>query len=149
MWLRLVTRFLLLALVLSSFAFAKSFTDEDLNYLMKVLPGGIVYVWSPHMPYSMKGIRIIQAVGDRLRLPVFLLVDPHANRTLALDAQRIFQLGDKDMRPVGSWTLIQRNITTQFPSVVVFKNGNLRGGTIPGVKSEEHYLKLIERQLQR
>ena len=51
-------------------------TDRDLSRLVNKNSQGLIYVWSPGMPLSVRGISEIRRVANDLNLPLKIVVDP-------------------------------------------------------------------------
>lgn len=116
-----------------------AFSDASLNELLKKYRRGIIYVWSPNMPFSVQGMDVIRAAGRRMKIPVFMLADPHASR---VDVNRVVA-----SLPNESFELFQRGVGVHYPTIVMFKNGRIVGPSLPGVKSESIYQELILERL--
>lgn len=124
-----------------------AFTDDYLRTLVKHYPAGIVYSWSPHMPLSFERIESIRKAARKLQLPVFYVLDPHADRRLARSAARGAKLDDKSLLRMESFELFQRGMLVHYPSVLVFARGKVRGKLIPGWKHEATYVSWVKERL--
>lgn len=134
------------------------FSDQSLETLLKQnVNGGLIYTWSPQMPYSVNAFPAILRASKKLNLPLKLLVDTNApisdTRVLfsALEGTKVtrsqkLQLINQS-EPNNSKALIDQGGYLHFPSLAVYKNEKLLPGMILGAKSVGDYLDLIEKVL--
>lgn len=118
---------------------AAQFTDAALARLLdaETLPGvsGILYIWSPHMPYSVQGLAEVLALGKRLELTVVPLLDPDADAGLAARVVQARHLPREVLRPMRSNRLLERGVTLHYPTLVLFREGRLLESMLPGYVS--------------
>lgn len=124
-----------------------AFTDERFRTLVRQHGAGIVYSWSPHMPLSIERVQAIREAGKQLGLPVFYVLDPHADRELAQSTAREYGLDAEALRPMESIELFNRGMLQHYPSVLVFAEGKVRGNLIPGWKHEATYVSWVQERL--
>ena len=122
---------------------AASFTDQTLRSLLQKVPAGILYAWSPGMPLSIERVASIREAGRLLRLPVFYILDPHADRALARRTAEGNGLSAADLRPMESIELFNRGLLQHYPSALVFSRGKIRGTLIPGWKDQNTYVSWV------
>lgn len=124
------------------------FSDDDLEDLLRSRrAGGLIYVWSPHMPYSVKGLRDMAVLGARVGMPVTPLLDPYAETTLSVRVVQEAELPREALRSLASPTLFARGATLHFPTLLVFAHGRLAEQMLPGYTSPAVYETFIEEQL--
>lgn len=124
------------------------FTDHDLETLLaSSRAGGLIYIWSPHMPYSVKGLREIRAVGERLDLTVTPLLDPQADAALSASVVDEEALPFTALRYLKSTKLFERGATLHFPTLLVFSHGRVSQQMLPGYTSPAVYEAFIKNQL--
>lgn len=124
------------------------FSDVDLEELLLSTPaGGLIYVWSPHMPYSVKGLRDIADIGGRVGLSVTPLLDPYAEARLSARVVEEAGLPPAALRSLNSPALFDRGATLHFPTLFVFAHGRLAEHMLPGYTSPAVYEAFIEEQL--
>jgi hypothetical protein len=124
------------------------FTDEHLRTLARKHKRGIVYAWSPHMPFSVNGFATIKKAAAKLGLEVFPVLDPGADATAARAAVEKNGLDQSAMMRMESTELFERNMPNHYPSVIVFSGGKVVGPTIPGFKESDTYVGLIAQSLK-
>lgn len=104
------------------------FSDKDLSAFIQKNKTGIIYVWSPRMDLSVKGIKEIQAAAIEKKLPLLILVDKDISETERMKLEK--SLGKDVTRTVDSFEFKMRQVQLHFPAVLVFKNQKI----LPGVK---------------
>ena len=101
---------------------------------------GVIFVWSPLMPLSRRGIQEIHSATEDLGISLTVVeassIYEHAE-TVAGGA------GGPSTDPLVE-SLIARGATTHFPAVVLHREGDLLGGAILGFKTAETYRRMIE-----
>lgn len=131
------------------------FTDRDLRELVENNSRGVVYIWSPNMPYSFQrrlngksGIEILRELGQKMGLKVTVILDPSASAGYArqLVSQNSY-MKPESLRSAQSLELSLRSMRTHFPALVVYANGRLSRHGYPGLGTEEEYAKYIRGEL--
>ena len=138
---------IVLAVGLSLTAHSSEFTDRDLHQLLESGRSGILFSWSPHMPLSMKALAILQRLAHPLHLNIIPVLDPDADIKMAQVVSIKHRLGSPSLRKIASSELLELGLGIHFPAVLVFRNGKIRGGVIPGSKEPQIYRKLILREM--
>lgn len=110
----------------------RDFDDHDLAALLAGGARGVIYLWSPHMPYSVQGARDVHRVAADLGLTAVLLLDPYAEPALTEQVLRAQRLPASAARRVRARALLERGVTQHFPTVVVFERGRLDAQMLPG-----------------
>lgn len=115
-----------------------AFTDADLKKLLaqsaRHHSSGIIYFWSPHMNYSVTGVKEMKKIAHDMHLEVTFLLDPKAALNLNKQVQREQNFPNAYMRTVESRELLDRHIMLHFPSMVLYSNGKLMSHWLPGYK---------------
>ncbi|MDH3715201.1 MAG: hypothetical protein OET44_15305 [Gammaproteobacteria bacterium] len=110
----------------------QEFNDRDLALLLENGARGVIYLWSPHMPYSAQGASEVQRVAAGLGVKSVLLLDPYAEPALTdlvLQSQR---LPHSAARRVRAEALLSMGATQHFPTAIVFERGRLDVRMLPG-----------------
>jgi hypothetical protein len=122
-------------------------TDDQVNAILAGGPAGVFYAWSPHMPLSVDGLNEILAAGQRLDIPVTLVLSRHANSRYARDRASGLQLPDGAFRISHSIELEMRDFNVHAPAILVYDNGRFVSPVIPGFRYAADYEALIVRFL--
>lgn len=120
-----------------------AFTDDTLKRLLDTRPAGVIYAWSPHMPYSLVGIDTIRSVTKKLGIALTLVMDPNADETFAKD-QAKGKVHPSGFSRIESIELLNRGMTMHFPSLLVYAKGKFVSPLYPGVKSKKDYESFIK-----
>lgn len=142
---------------------ARALTDHDVLDLVKKNPVGVIYVWSPHMPYSYdskleaqgaNGLKNIQEavakVSQQTGKPVALTVavDPGASEELVNEIVSHEERLDENMtQPVEAIELFYRNVNHHYPAVLVYADGLIARHVYPGTETPEKYAAVIGEKL--
>ena len=101
---------------------------------------GVIFVWSPSMPLSRRGIQEIHSATEDLGISLTVV-----------EASSIYEHAEAVAGGAGGAStdplvesLIARGATTHFPAVIPHRDGGLRGGAILGFKTAETYRRMIE-----
>ncbi len=108
------------------------FHDRDLGSLLREHASGVIYLWSPHMPYSVQGAREAREVAQALGIRSVLLLDPYAEPALAGSAARSSRLPARALRRMRAGALSRMGATQHFPTAVVFAAGRVDALMLPG-----------------
>ncbi len=122
-------------------------SDSDLKVLIKDNPSGILFVWTPHTPCSIKGLRNIQMAAKTLGVKLFPLLHPASNRKRAWQMIRELQLPVDQLREVASLELILRGLINHAPSMIVFSKGEIKTPILRGPHSSLRYLNFVKETL--
>jgi len=112
------------------------FSDENLHQLMQKEKIGLIYAISPYMHLSIKGINTIKKIAKKLKLPILILVDPEARKAKS-EIQKLGFL-------IASKQLFMRGISIHYPSLIIYKNGQIISDAFPGLHDEQIYLNYIQ-----
>lgn len=118
-----------------SIADREDFTDADLvETLSSRLSNGkgIIYLWSPHMPLSIKGVKEMESIAKNLNIAFFPLLDPYADIELATSQVRKMQLSNSALRKLASESLALGGAANHFPTQMVFRSGKIENIPRPG-----------------
>lgn len=127
------------------------FTDTDLQSVLgpdaPCGETGLIYVWSPHMPYSVRGLVEIRDLAAARDLTVIDLVDPHADAALTRHVSQHSGSAAPRLRAMRSTKLYHRGVTLHYPSLVVFRDGQILEPLLPGYARASVYAKFIDEHL--
>lgn len=131
------------------------FTDRELRKLLRENSRGLIYVWSPNMPYSYQqridgksGVEIVKEVAQKLKLKVTVVLDPAASPG---NARQIIAQHDymkpESLRSAHSIELALRAMNTHYPALIVYANGKLSRHGYPGLGTVQEYTSYIRGEL--
>lgn len=131
------------------------FTDRDLRDLVGSHGRGLIYIWSPNMPYSFQqrikgksGIETVREIGRKLGMNVTVLLDPAANQNYAKQlASQFDYMKDDSLRSGQSIELALRAMRTHYPVLLIYANGQISRHGYPGLGTVEEYTKYIQGEL--
>ncbi len=124
-----------------------SFTDQHLSALLETAGTGVIYTWSPHMNFSVKGIPEIFEVCSSLEVTCQVLLDPNADSKLAKMVGEKEGISADILRQPASVELLFRDLYNHSPSLLLFQDGKLRGPVVPGYRSKETQMNTIRSRL--
>lgn len=114
-----------------------AFTDERLRDEIRAHDRGIIYVWSPRMPLSVRGLYEAEAAARQLRVAFTAVVaDAEPEETAASG------VSSRYWRSMDAIELVYRNATIHYPSALFYKEGSIVGTAIPGFKRRDMYVSL-------
>jgi hypothetical protein len=125
-------------------AMVQGFTDDALRDLLQRNARGMIYVWSPGMPLSIRGLAEARAAAGTLGV-AFTAVMADA-RDGAIDSLVVTR---EDARSMESVELVYRNATVHYPALVLYRDGRMIDGVVPGYKSRGAYAELAGALLAR
>lgn len=138
---------------------AAAFTDEDLSALLAQNKHVVIYAWSPHMPYSSMGLKNAKAAIDALNerreaageatIQLVPLLDPHANRLLALRVAKAEGIAKSALRRIESLELLYRGLNQHFPAMLVASEGKITSPVVPGLKTKSFYADYTTEHLRK
>ena len=123
----------------------KSFLNKDLNRLLKDSKEGIIYLWSPHMPYSVGSLYPLQKVAMKLKLPLTVLMDPFADEGETKKVIKRFNLPLKFTRKNKAERLLLQGATLHYPNYFFYREGKVSKVQLFGAKGEEAIVSAIKR----
>jgi len=124
------------------------FSDADLQSLLDASRSrhskGLIYVWSPHMRYSVRGAKEIYGVADALGLELTVLLDPVADSDLARVVARRERLDVRALRALASRELHARGMLLHLPAFVVYEDGRVIEAVYRGYKPRGRLTRILE-----
>ncbi|MBI5139651.1 hypothetical protein HZA26_03530, partial [Candidatus Nomurabacteria bacterium] len=125
------------------------FTDRDLREVVAQNPSGVIYLWTPHTPCALKGLRNVIMATQSLGVKLFPVLDPASNRkhTRRIIRQQGFPI--KQLREVASFELIFRGLTNHHSGLLVFSNGEIKRDMLRGPHNAQAYIDFIKERLQK
>ncbi len=115
-----------------------AFTDASLDSLMHANARGMVYIWSPRMPLSLKGLSEARAAALAMRIP-FTAVVAEANDEELREISASGAITRADKQRMQSLELVYRNGTIHYPSALFYRDGRIIDGVYPGYKNRDTY----------
>lgn len=125
---------------------SKFFTDQDIGKYIRAKKTGVIYVWSPRMGLSEKGLKEIKLATKAMKLPVLLLMDKDVTDKEAEDFSK--KIGKDATRRIDSFDFKMRNVTMHFPALIFFKDGKILSGVKYGHENAEGYQRDLRNKLR-
>ena len=120
------------------------FTDADLEKILNKNKNGVIYIWSPNMSLSQRGVHEIQKAAKKVNLPVTYMMDPVADETFAKEFIKEQKLPEPAMKRVNSRELAGYGATIHYPALIVYRNGKICKTVQRGYRDQEAYRKIID-----
>lgn len=133
---------------------SSGFTDANLSALLTRNKWGVIYVWSPYMPLSIKAATEIKSALAKTDGSLTILVDGKASPTqvAAWVKRGLIVASDKvsvgETTPALSTELDTRGLGLHYPALFVYKSGYLSNRTYLGHKRSDSYKKWIDLELK-
>lgn len=106
--------------------------DEMLKQEIKE-NSGLIYIWSPQMPLSYKGIFQIKKIAQKKNLKLIVLLASNAR----IVGKKNFK--NEYLKRENSFELKMRNVHMHYPAVLAFKNGSMVDKIKYGYENEMGY----------
>lgn len=119
-----------------------AFTDESLDSLLTATNRGLIYVWSPRMPLSIKGLPEARAAAESMGIAFTAL----ASESIDADFDAL-NVSTRDRQRMESVELVYRNATIHYPSVLLYDNSRVVDGVFPGYKNRATYVSFAREKL--
>ncbi len=127
----------LLFFCISSLAQEKKFTDIELKKILRTQKSGLIYVWSPGMPLSEKGLVEAEKLCAQNKINFVALSDPQSNLFIK-DASTYDDLRKQSLaHPMASMQLQELGTLDHFPAMIFFKDGKIVKPILHGYESIE------------
>jgi hypothetical protein len=120
------------------------FSDGDLATLLKGNKG-LIYVWSPRMPLSVRGVKDFAKAAASFGLPVTFLLDPF---TSARDEEIAKREGFPVQR-LRSFDLMYRGALLHFPGFFYYSQGRVHGAPVLGSRGEQGYKNILAKMVSK
>lgn len=150
--------FLALMLVVLSSSIASAgwrrplFTDDYFNKLLEFSAAnhtqGVIYTWSPRMNLSILGIQELQPICKELNLGLIILLDPNISDKEANKAPKGFNEATIPSYRLYSQQIINLGVLIHYPSLIIYKNGQIIGSFRPGYDEPGRVRQYLLRRLQ-
>lgn len=122
-------------------------TDKDIGAFVKDKKTGAIYIWSPRMILSQKGIPEITKAAAALKLPLLVLLDKDVPAKEVKQLRKV--LGPVAVKQVDSLELRMREIGQHFPALIVFKDSKILSEVKYGFEKSDRYQSDLTRMLGR
>ena len=125
-----------------------SFTKEKLEELLSQSESGVIYIWSPHMLLSVIGIPHIEEICKQLNVHLTVIMDAAASPILVSDVKDVFQVKTSYTRANHADALGLMGSELHYPSLILYRKGELLPKVLFGAKSNTTYQKFIQANLK-
>ncbi|MBL7543159.1 MAG: hypothetical protein JNL11_05050 [Bdellovibrionaceae bacterium] len=127
------------------------FSDLHLQHILETSrlqnTAGLIYAWSPRMPLSILGAEELSVLAAKLNLPLHIVLDPTAleDDVLATAKNNFFL---EHSPKLDSSILIAMNMKIHYPSLILYKNGQLLNPSRPGYDEPERLENYVIQRLK-
>jgi hypothetical protein len=129
------------------------FQDNDLEKLLKISKKtqqkGLIYVWSPHMPLSLRGVHEAQKVTTTKKIALTVLLDPYADLVTASKVASRESFPKSYLRRIESRILLEKNMTLHFPSAIPYRDGTLARDMRGGYDNPQRLADYLEKEFEK
>jgi hypothetical protein len=124
--------------------------DKKLFAILNKDVTGLIYSWTPHMSLSLAGLKTMQEVAVELKMPLTVLLDSQSGNEIKLAQDRLKQekIDLPTILVASSMDLYYRRTQIHYPNLLVFKNGRIVDGMLPGLASKKQYIDFINEQVR-
>ncbi|MBD64955.1 MAG: hypothetical protein CME62_07090 [Halobacteriovoraceae bacterium] len=126
-----------------------SFQKEDLAQLLQKNEKGMIYIWSPHMPLSIAGIKEIKKAAKKTKMPVTILLDQNVSREFAKKTLKSHGLSESYLKSYNTIELALRGASLHLPSVLLYKNHQIVRRAKPGHEYTWKFIQYIEKWVSK
>lgn len=124
----------------------KILRDQQLVELINSKKAGLIYVWTPHKPISVDGLKQAKKAAEKLKLPLYSVVDPNSSAESVKQVVKDLKLSFENIFYFNSFELQYRGMRLHYPSLIVFNQGQWASQVRRGYEDAavyEEYLKSI------
>lgn len=118
------------------------FTDRDLASALSRTHRLVVFLWSPHMPLSVDGLREIEEATRVTGIGLIAVTDPSSDPRFVDEVSREQGIPPESRRPVASLELLFRDLTVHAPTVLAF-DGKKVSAPLPGYRNRHDYVRFL------
>ncbi len=122
---------------------------ESLIEMLKGKRAGVLYLWSPHMPPSVYGLKQAIEATKKLGISLVPVLHPDSDTTAALKVLKKNNLDLKFARTTLDAELNYLNLNQHPPSLAIFKDHQWVGKVLPGAESAKTYSEFIRYALSQ
>jgi len=116
-----------------------TFSDKDISNLVSKNETGIIYIWAPEMPYSVKGIKEIKKAAAKMNSNLTVLLSPVSDYKFAKEIAKKENLGDMVLKRHRSNQLHLRGIDLHYPSIITYRDKKLNRYARHGYEPEKFF----------
>lgn len=124
-----------------------AFRDQDLRAALRGKKSGLVYIWSPYMPYSLRGLPEAKKLAQAKGLDFIVACDPAARSGAKKDAIKKNSWPKEYARTLRSVDLMMRGMSIHYPALIVYKNHGFVSPMLPGYEAPEMLERFVDRYL--
>jgi len=126
----------------------RGMSDARLLSTMASNRNGIILIWSPGMGHSFTAIKRMRELAKEKGLPISLVMDPFASVKHARKRLKEENIIVKDIYPLSSLELTQREAMMHYPAFFVYKNARIVGNIVPGLMTKHSYKRKVNELLK-
>jgi|GEM_PF-4901318 len=121
------------------------FTDNQLGALARSGTKTMLFLWSPHMPLSVKAYPQAEAIARKLEVQFIPLLDPEADEHDARATAKASQFPAAALRRPESIELVFRGMFQHYPSTLILSGGKF-SHNYPGIWTKPEILEGFVRE---
>ncbi len=122
------------------------YADDKLSQFINKNKNGVIYVWSPRMGLSEKGMEQIKLAAKKRKLPLLVLLDKEISKDEVIKLKKKY--GTSSIVQADSFELKMRNVSQHFPAILVFKDKKISTKVKYGYEKASQYELDLERMLK-
>lgn len=123
------------------------FTDFNLQKILDASATSgkahVIYVWSPRMNLSLKGVKEISSYAETKKIDLTVIADPMANPDEVRQIVMRNRWPSKYEYKLDSDILKQHNATIHFPALLIVKDGKIAAPVRPGYDTPDRLDKFL------
>jgi hypothetical protein len=122
------------------------YADDKLSKFISDNQTGAIYVWSPRMGLSEKGMEQIKLASKKKKIPLLVLLDKEVSKNEVAKLKKKYGTGS--IIQADSFELKMRNVSQHFPALLVFKDKKILTKVKYGYEKASQYELDLERMLK-
>ncbi len=120
-------------------------TDQKIGNFIKQSKTGFIYLWSPHMPYSWKGVEEVRKIAlKHPKLSIEIMMDPNGDPQVAKKITKINGWPSDYLKKADSTEFVMRGFYLHAPTLIPFKNREF-GFHLPGYRDAQFMSKFLKK----
>lgn len=123
------------------------FQDSEIQKLFQSQKSAIVYMWTPHMQVAVEGLREISKAAQKLKVPLYAVVDPNSNPGQVAKIAGELKISKDQIYYFDSFDLTMRDFRLHYPSLMIISRGKYATPVQRGLETSDIYENYIRTHL--